>query len=153
VETFRRETLYAPGRQKLSRPDAAVGEREGPARRPRFARATIGFWLGGGLLGAAGCALGVYVPYHDPVAVVISALWWGIYLGCLGGSVGALIAWFSERPSAPSRRGADGGSLPPAPATKPAACSVPQEERFVDLPTLPPPPPATAIIVAARRCP
>jgi hypothetical protein len=27
-----------------------------------------------------GCILGFCMPYHHPVAVVISALWWGIYL-------------------------------------------------------------------------
>jgi hypothetical protein len=98
--------LHAPHRRKLSRPDAtAIRERKSLTRSPR---STIGFWLGGGLLGTAGCILGVCMPYHYPVALVISALWWGIYLGCLGGSVGALIALFTE--SAP-------------------ACSVPREER------------------------
>ena len=78
------DTLHAPDRQKLSWRDAAATR----------ARSTIGFWVGGGLLGTGGCILGVCMPYHHPVAVVISALWWGIYLGCLGGSVGALIAMF-----------------------------------------------------------
>jgi hypothetical protein len=69
------------------------------------------------------------MPYHHPVAVVLSALWWGIYLGCFGASVGALIAWFTERAPAPASRGVEGRCFSAAPATMPAACSVPQEER------------------------
>jgi hypothetical protein len=69
------------------------------------------------------------MPYHHPVAVVLSALWWGIYLGCFGGSVGALIALFTEPAPAPAFRGVEGQGLEAAPATIPAACSVPQEER------------------------
>jgi hypothetical protein len=44
------------------------------------------------------------MPYHLPVAVVISTLWWGIYIGCFGASIGALIALFTERtPALPPR--------------------------------------------------
>jgi hypothetical protein len=102
MKIFMRYTQQAPDRRKLSGPDATgKSERKGPARSPRLARPTIGFWLGGGLLGTAGCILGVCMPYHHPVAVMISALWWGIYLGCFGASVGALIGVFTER--APAR--------------------------------------------------
>jgi hypothetical protein len=61
-----------------------------PAENPRrlFDR-SIGFWLGGALLGIGGCILGGFMPYSHPVAVTISVLWWGIYLGCLGASIGA----------------------------------------------------------------
>jgi hypothetical protein len=90
---------------------------------------TIGFWLGGGLLGPGGCLLGVCMPYHHHVAVVLSALWWGIFLGCLGASAGALIVWLTGRAPAPASRGVDGRGFSAAPATIPAACSVPQEER------------------------
>jgi hypothetical protein len=55
----------------------------------RFNRVTIGFWLGGLTLAIAGCILGACMPYSRPVAVSISILWWGIYLGCLGASIGA----------------------------------------------------------------
>jgi hypothetical protein len=104
-------TLRAPDRRKLSWPDATANcERKCPARGPRLARHTIGFWLGGGLLGTGGCVLGVCMPYHHPVAVMISALWWGIYLGCFGASVGALIALFTERAPAAASRGVDGRS-------------------------------------------
>jgi hypothetical protein len=47
------------------------------------------------------------MPYQHPVAVAISVLWWGIYLGCFGASVGALIGLFTERAAA---------SAPPASA-------------------------------------
>jgi hypothetical protein len=57
---------------------------------------TIGFWLGGFVLGIAGSILGVCLPYHNPVAVTISALWWGVYLGCLGASIGGILGAWSE---------------------------------------------------------
>jgi hypothetical protein len=62
----------------------------------RFNR-TIGFWLGGVLLGAGGCLLGAAMPYKHPVAVAVSILWWGIYCGCLGASLGALLGLWAER--------------------------------------------------------
>ena len=124
MEILNCDTLHTPDRRTF-----AKSEWKSPARGPRLDRVTIGFWLGGGVLGMGGCILGVCLPYHHPVAVMISALWWGIYLGCFGASVGALIAWFTERASAPASRGVDGRGLSVAPATIPAACSVPQEER------------------------
>jgi hypothetical protein len=69
------------------------------------------------------------MPYRHPVAVAVSVLWWGIYLGCFGGSVGALVALLTERAPAPASRAVDGRSQSAAPATRPAACSVPQDER------------------------
>ena len=109
MKTFERDTLHAPDRRRLSCRDA-TGTREwkSPARSPRFARSTIGFWLGGVLLGTGGCILGLCMPYHHPVAVVLSALWWGIYLGCFGASVGALIALFTERAPVREKRIAKG---------------------------------------------
>ena len=62
----------------------------------RFNR-TIGFWLGGVLLGAGGCLLGASMPYQHPVGVAVSILWWGIYCGCLGVSLGALLGLWAER--------------------------------------------------------
>jgi hypothetical protein len=104
------DTLHEPDRRQPAWRDANANRGwKSPARSPRRARSTIGFWVGGVLLGTGGCILGMCMPYHHPVAVVLSALWWGIYLGCFGASVGALIALFTER--------------------APAACSVPQEER------------------------
>jgi hypothetical protein len=76
-------------------------EQNSPARGSGCERATIGFRLGGALLGTGGGILGVCMPYQHPVALVISVLWWSIFLGCLGGSVGVLLSLLGER--APAR--------------------------------------------------
>ena len=75
--------------------------------RGRFHRA-IGFWLGGTLLGVGGCILGICMPYLHPVAVTISVLWWGIYLGCFGASNGALLGMWAEQVPAPPAPSSDG---------------------------------------------
>ena len=67
----------------------------------RFDRILLGFWLGGVFLGTVGCILGACMPYHHPVARGISVLWWGIYCGCLGASVGALPGLLIERAPTP----------------------------------------------------
>ena len=92
-----------------SSPTATKKAWQGSVRSPnvrlrrRFDR-TIGFWLGGALLGVGGCILGSCMPYRHPVAVTISVLWWGIYLGCFGAGVGALIGTLTKRgPAALSR--------------------------------------------------
>src|SRR5262245_64215397 len=111
MKIFKCDALHAPDHRKLSWRDATTNsEWRSPAGSPRLARSTIGFWVGGGLLGTGGCILGVCMPYHHPVAVVISVLWWGIYLGCFGASVGVWIAWLTERRPAPASRGVDGRS-------------------------------------------
>src|SRR5262249_15710375 len=113
MEVFMPDTLQERDRRKLSWPDATVlRQRKSAARSPQFARTTIGFWLGGGLLGTAGSILGVCMPYHHPVAVVISALWWGIYLGCFGASIGGLLGGWAERTSAPPSRRSGGAGTP-----------------------------------------
>ena len=82
-----------------------------PFRR-RLGRITIGFWLGGIALGTCGCILGACMPYSHPVAVTISVLWWGIYLGCFGASVGALSVLLAEQAPAPPPQQPDGASAP-----------------------------------------
>jgi hypothetical protein len=63
-----------------------------------------GFCMGGVILGAAGCILGACMHYEYPVAATISVLWWGIYLGCLGASIGALFGFWRDRtPALPFR--------------------------------------------------
>jgi hypothetical protein len=52
------------------------------------------------------------MPYRHPVAVTISVLWWGIYLGCFGASLGALLGLWAEQTSAPSQRVNGDGSRP-----------------------------------------
>jgi hypothetical protein len=79
----------------------------------RFKSATIGFWLGGLALGTGGCILGACMPYSHPVAVTISVLFWGIYLGCFGASVGALLGWCADRTAAPPSQGLDGAGMRP----------------------------------------
>jgi hypothetical protein len=79
----------------------------------RFNRVTIGLFLGGASLGTAGCILGASMPYRHPVGVTISILWWGIYLGCLGASIGAGIGglvglWWDRTPVSTPRASASG---------------------------------------------
>jgi hypothetical protein len=75
----------------------------------RFNRVAMGFWLGGLTLAVAGCILGAFMPYRHPVSVTISILWWGIYLGCLGASIGAAIGglfglWWDRTLASPPAR-------------------------------------------------
>jgi hypothetical protein len=82
---------------------AAIPERRRPVlRRPRD-RAAVGFRVGGAGLGAVGCALGASAPYAHPLAIVLSTLWWGLYLAALGGSLGALVCWFTARKPPPAQ--------------------------------------------------
>jgi hypothetical protein len=90
-------------------------EQQGVPRR-RWSRITLGFWLGGILFGTAGCILGASLSYHHPVARVISVLWWGIYWGCLGASLGALPGLFLERSSARDTRAGQAAREPPTEA-------------------------------------
>ncbi len=96
----------------------------GNSKRPNAARRAwfnplVGFRVGGIVLGTAGCLLGAFIPYREPVAVAIGVLWWGVYLGSFGASVGALIALFSEgTPGPPSQRG-NGFGYPGTDVTNP----------------------------------
>ena len=67
------------------------------SRRRRFDRVSIGFWLGGATLGTGGGILGACMPYHHAVAIAISVIWWGIYLGCFGASLGALFGMCTDK--------------------------------------------------------
>ena len=60
-----------------------------PSRR--FDRVSFGFWLGGATFATGGCILGGCMPYTHAVAIAISMIWWGIYIGCFGASLGALL--------------------------------------------------------------
>jgi hypothetical protein len=87
------------------RPHSTNRQGPSPSPRLRFDR-TVGFWLGAAVLGAAGCFVGFAMPYRHPVAVTMNVLWWGVFLGCLGGSVCAVAGLWAEptRPSpAPGR--------------------------------------------------
>jgi hypothetical protein len=65
----------------------------------RFDRVSLGLSLGGAAFGTAGCIIGGCMPYHHPVAIAISVIWWGIYLGCFGASLGTLFGLFTQRAS------------------------------------------------------
>jgi hypothetical protein len=95
-----------------------AGEREGQrAVDLGLDRVTLAFRLGGVILGMAGCILGAWMPYSHPVARTLSVLWWGVSLGCLGGSLGVLACVLTERaPASPSRGPAVTGR-PPTGAT------------------------------------
>jgi hypothetical protein len=95
-----------------------AGTEKGPAAVNPFRRrcdwVTLGFRLGGALLGTGGCILGACMPYQDPVGVAISMLWWGIYLGCFGASIGALAALLAQRAPVAPLQGWDDAGKPPA---------------------------------------
>ena len=74
---------------------------------PRFGRG-VGFWLGAIFLGLGGCILGGWMPYRHPVAVTTGVLWWGIYFGCFGASLGALVGLWAEQTPAPQPQEAKG---------------------------------------------
>jgi hypothetical protein len=81
----------------------------GQTWRPRsFHLSSRGFCLGGIILGLAGCILGACMPYRNPVAVTISVLWWGNYLGWFGASIGALWGVWKDRDSDFPSTGSDG---------------------------------------------
>jgi hypothetical protein len=86
-----------------------------PFRR-RFDRVSLGLRIGGLTAGAAGCLLGAGMPYAHPVAVAVSVLWWGLYLGCFGASLGALLALCTERTAGRPSRVPDGTGRPPTAA-------------------------------------
>ena len=79
-----------------------------PTRR-RFDGVTLGLCLGALVLGTAGCIFGALMPYRHPVALTISIVWWGIYIGCLGACIGAGVGglvglWKKRKPTYLPRR-------------------------------------------------
>ena len=75
-------------------------------RTCRLSPVMLAFWLGGAGMATGGSLLGALMPYHHPIAVASSMLWWGIYFGAFGASVCALAVLLTER--APSRPPAEG---------------------------------------------
>jgi hypothetical protein len=56
------------------------------------------------------------MPYHHALAMGLSVLWWGVYFGCLGASIGALLGLAAEGRKAPAPRELeDAGALPMEP--------------------------------------
>jgi hypothetical protein len=56
------------------------------------------------------------MPYHHPVGVVVSVFWWGLYLGCFGMSLGALVGMWAEQDRGFASPGWDGAGEPSAAA-------------------------------------
>jgi hypothetical protein len=48
------------------------------------------------------------MPYHHPVAVTISVVWWGLFWGGFGTWIGALVGMLAESASASSSPRPDG---------------------------------------------
>jgi hypothetical protein len=63
------------------------------------------------------------MPYHHPVAITASVIWWGIYLGSLGASLGALAGLVLRR----ARPSGETKSVAPAPTAEQAVRKAPQE--------------------------
>jgi hypothetical protein len=90
---------------------AGDGEETTAVGRRRFDRG-VGAWLGGIVLGTGGCLFGASMPYQHPVGVVVSVLWWGLYLGCLGMSLGAVLGLWAEPGLVDPSQEADGAGEP-----------------------------------------
>jgi len=78
------------------------------AFRRHFDPLTIGFMIGGVAFAMGGCILGICMPYHHPIGVNISMLWWSIFLGIIGAYIGACVGqlfgiWEDHAPSLPPR--------------------------------------------------
>jgi hypothetical protein len=50
------------------------------------------------------------MPYHHPVGVAVSVLWWGIFFGCFGMNIGALCGLWAEQTPVPRSQLWDGAA-------------------------------------------
>jgi hypothetical protein len=95
ISTFQPAGAKATPHRGLSAPtEQTLGSLVHPGR---FGPVTIGFWLGAAGMAVGGCLLGALMPYRHPVAVAMSVLWWGIYFGCFGAGVGAIVGVVADR--------------------------------------------------------
>ena len=88
-------------RNSLPPAAAGNGDRDAAARRHRSEPAAKDFrvqfdqdrgaLLGGVVFGVGGCLLGASMPCQHSAGVAASTIWWGIYMGCFGLSIGALL--------------------------------------------------------------
>jgi hypothetical protein len=104
----RKPTLVAVSAENEARTGTTrAGARRAPARPSRrFDRTSLGFWLGGATLGTGGCIFATCMPHDHPVGLTIGVIWWGIYFGCFGASLGALVGWFIDCAPSAGRTGA-----------------------------------------------
>jgi hypothetical protein len=72
-------------------------------RRRRWDPITIGMLAGGLVLAAVGVAVAASYSYAHPAGLAVSMIWWGIYCGALGASIGALPCLFTQRHRARTR--------------------------------------------------
>jgi SAM-dependent methyltransferase len=80
--------------------------------RSRFDQLTVGFLVGGFSLAQVGCIFATTMPYSHLIARLMSVLWWSIYFGCFGASVGALIVLLTKRAPALLYPGLNGAAKP-----------------------------------------
>src|SRR5262245_34576297 len=109
-------------RKRRSRATALTAAAAAPPPAPAgIDRSAVGFWVGGLGLGVAGCVVGACLPYRHPVAVLCSALWWGVFLGCGGGSIVSLGCWLTQRqqPAEGPKKRTSAGCAAAAPAALP----------------------------------
>jgi hypothetical protein len=60
------------------------------------------------------------MPYHHPVAVSLSVVWWGVFCGCSGGIAVALLGMALERAPYPPPGKPEGEGKPPTGGSSPA---------------------------------
>jgi hypothetical protein len=78
-------------------PTDRVQARADAVRRRRWDPITIGMLAGGLVLAAVGVAVAASHSYAHPAARAASLIWWGIYCGAFGASIGALPGLFTQR--------------------------------------------------------
>jgi hypothetical protein len=111
-----------PRRRKRRNPAPTAAAAAPPPAPAGIDRSAVGFWVGGFVLGVTGCIVGACLPYRHPLAVLCSALWWGVFSGCGGGSIVSLGCWLTQRqPPAegPKKWKRGGGGAAAAPAVLP----------------------------------
>ena len=72
-------------------------------RRRSWDPITIGMLAGGPVLAAVGVAVAASYSYTHPAGLAVSMIWWGIYCGAFGASIGALPGLFTQRHRARTR--------------------------------------------------
>ena len=92
-----RPSQSGTGRYRASYWVRASGVNPTTTIKHRRSGRAVGFWLGGILFAAGGCLFGATRAYEQPVGVAISAVWWSIYFGCFGTSIGALLGLWAEK--------------------------------------------------------
>jgi hypothetical protein len=71
--------------------------------RRRWDPIRIGMVSGGLILGAVGVAVAASYSCTHPAGIAVSVIWWGIYYGAFGASIGALPGLFTQRARARTR--------------------------------------------------